>query len=147
MRKTFEHRHCPTKRQQRLLDQRLEERRWLYHHLPAARREAWEQRQESVRLSAQQATLYAQQATLPALKAERPALAGAQSQVVPHVAVRLDLAVQAFSRRACALFETTLLVLRASLLIFDSDRDANLAGAFHHTAKSLASRLTTCRME
>src|SRR5262245_33613635 len=92
MRKTFKYRLYPNKHQQRLLDQQLEECRWLYNHLLAERRDAWEQRQESVRL-------YDQQATLPALKAVRPALAGAQSQVLQNVAVRLDLAFQAFFRR------------------------------------------------
>jgi putative transposase len=43
--------------------------------------------------------LYDQQATLPALKAERPTLVGVYSQVAQHVAVRLDLAFQAFFRR------------------------------------------------
>jgi putative transposase len=51
----------------------LEECRWLYNELLAARRDAWEQRQESLRR-------YDQQATLPAFKAARPALAGVQSQ-------------------------------------------------------------------
>ena len=92
MRKTFEYRLYPNNRQQRLLDQQLEECRWLYNHLLAARRDAWEQRQESLRL-------YDQQATLPALKAARPALAGVQSQVLQNVAVRIDLAFQAFFRR------------------------------------------------
>jgi putative transposase len=92
MRKTFKYRLLPTKQQQRLLDQRLEERRWLYNHLLAERRAVWEQRQESLRL-------YDQQATLPALKAERPTLAGVQSQVLQNVAVRLELAFQAFFRR------------------------------------------------
>jgi putative transposase len=73
----------------------VEECRWLYNHLLAARRDAWEQRQESLRL-------YDQQATLPALKAERPALAGVQSQVVQNVAVRIDLDFQAFFRRVKA---------------------------------------------
>jgi putative transposase len=65
MRKTFKYRLYPTKQQQRLLDEQLEERRWLYNHLLAERKQAWEERQEVVRL-------YEQQATLPALKAERP---------------------------------------------------------------------------
>jgi hypothetical protein len=39
---------------------------------------------------------------LPALKAERPALAGGQSQVVQTVAVRSDLAFNAFLRRVKA---------------------------------------------
>jgi putative transposase len=95
MRKTFQYRLYPTKQQQRLLEQQLEECRWLYNHLLAARRDAWEQRQASLRV-------YDQQATLPALKAERPQLSGVQSQVLQNVAVRLDLAFQAFFRRVKA---------------------------------------------
>src|SRR5262245_30788781 len=53
---------------------------------------AWEQRQESL-------CPYDQQALVSLLKAERPALAGVQSQVLQHVAVRLDLALQAGFRR------------------------------------------------
>jgi putative transposase len=95
MRKMFTYRLYPTRQQQRLLSQQLEERRWLYNYLLAQRRDAWEQRQESLRL-------YDQQATLPALKAERPALAGVHSQVVQNVAVRIDLAFKAFFRRVQA---------------------------------------------
>jgi putative transposase len=91
----FKYRLYPNKQQQRLLEQQLEECRWLYNHLLAARRDAWEQRQESLRL-------YDQQATLPALKVERPALAGVHSQVLQNVAVRIDLAFQAFYRRCKA---------------------------------------------
>lgn len=92
MRKTFKYRLYPNKQQQRLLSQQLEECRWLYNHLLAERRDAWEERQESRRL-------YDQQATLPALKAERASLAGVHSQVLQNVAVRIDLAFQAFFRR------------------------------------------------
>jgi putative transposase len=92
VRKTFKYRLYPTKQQQRLLDQQLEECRWLYNELLAARRDAWEQRQESVRL-------YDQQATLPALKATRPTLANVHSQVLQNVAVRIDLAFHTFLRR------------------------------------------------
>jgi putative transposase len=92
MRKTFKYRLYPNKRQQRLLDQQLEECRWLYNESLAARRDAWEQRQESLRL-------YDQQATLPALKAARPTLGSVQSQVLQHVAVRIARAFQAFFRR------------------------------------------------
>jgi putative transposase len=98
MRKTFKYRLYPNKQQQRLLEQQLEQCRWLYNHLLAERRDAWEQRQESVRL-------YDQHATLPALKAERPSLASVQSQVLQNVAVRIDLAFKAFFRR-CAAGET-----------------------------------------
>ncbi len=92
MRKTFKYRLSPNKQQQRLLEQQLEECRWLYNHLLAERRDAWEKRQESLRL-------YDQQATLPALKGVRPSLADVQSQVLQNVAVRIDLAFQAFFRR------------------------------------------------
>jgi putative transposase len=95
MRKTFTYRLYPNKEQQRLLEQQLEECRWLYNHLLAERRDAWQQRQESPRL-------YDQHATLPALKAERPALAGVQSQVLQNVAVRIALAFKAFFRRCAA---------------------------------------------
>ncbi|HEX8036333.1 MAG TPA: RNA-guided endonuclease TnpB family protein [Ktedonobacterales bacterium] len=92
MRKTFKYRLYPNTQQQRLLEQQLEECRWLYNRLLADRRAAWEQRQESVRL-------YDQHALLPMLKAERPLLAGVHSQVLQNVAVRIDLAFQAFFRR------------------------------------------------
>lgn len=95
MRKTFKYRLYPNKQQQRLLEQQVEECRWLYNELLAARRDAWEQRQESLRL-------YDQQATLPLLKAARPTLATVQSQVLQNVAVRIDLAFQAFFRRVRA---------------------------------------------
>src|SRR5260370_42225022 len=95
MRKTFKYRLYPNKQQQRLLDQQLEECHWLYNQLLAERRDAWEQRGESVRL-------YDQHATLPALKAERPALAGVQSQVLQNVAVRIDRAFKAYFRRCKA---------------------------------------------
>src|SRR5260370_16532265 len=68
MRKTFKYRLYPTPAQERSLEQQLEECRWLYNHLLAERRDAWEQRQESVRL-------YDQHATLPALKPHPPPLA------------------------------------------------------------------------
>jgi putative transposase len=95
MRKIFTYRLYPTKQQQHLLNQQLEECRWLYNHLLAERKAAWEVRQESVRL-------YDQQATLPLLKVVRPTLARVQSQVLQNVAVRLDLAFQAFFRRVKA---------------------------------------------
>lgn len=92
MHKTFQYRLYPTHEQRRLLEQQLEECRWLYNRLLEERKTAWEQRQELLRL-------YDQQALLPALKAERPQLSGVQSQVLQNVAVRLDLAFTAFFRR------------------------------------------------
>jgi putative transposase len=95
MLKTFKYRLYPTKQQQRLLDGQLEECRWLYNRLLAERRDAWEQRQESLRY-------YDQAMSLPGLKAERLTLAGVHSQVLQNVAVRIDLAFKAFFRRVKA---------------------------------------------
>src|SRR5690242_9868022 len=86
-----QYRLYPTNEQRRLLDQQLQECRWLYNRLLEDRKTAWEQRGESVRL-------YDQHALLPALKAERPTLARVQSQVLQNVAVRIDLAFKAFFR-------------------------------------------------
>ena len=95
MRKTFTYRLYPTKEQRRLLEHQLEECRWLYNRLLEARQRAWEERQESLRLSDQQGIL-------PVLKAERPTRTRVQSQVLQHVAVRIDLAFQACFRRCTA---------------------------------------------
>jgi putative transposase len=88
----LKYRLYPNKEQRRLLEQQLEECRWLYNRLLKDRKTAWEQRQESIRL-------YDQHALLPALKAERPTLVRVQSQVLQNVAVRIDLAFKAFFRR------------------------------------------------
>src|SRR5260370_21027358 len=87
MSKTFKYRLYPNKQQRRLLEQQLEECRWLYNELLAARRDAWEQRLESLRL-------YDQQPTLPMLKAARPTIARVQSQRLHNVALRICLALQ-----------------------------------------------------
>jgi putative transposase len=92
MLKIFKYRLYPNKQQQRLLEQQLEECRWLYNHLLAQRRDAWEQRQEALRY-------YDQATSLPAHKAERVSLASVHSQVLQNVAVRIDLAFQALFRR------------------------------------------------
>lgn len=65
------------------------------NELLAARRAAWEQRQDALRL-------YAQQAPVPALTAARPTLRAVHSPGVQHGAVRLDLAFPAFLRRGRA---------------------------------------------
>ena len=95
MRRAFKYRLYPNKQQLRLLSQQLEECRWLYNHLLAERKAAWENQQESLRL-------YDQQATLPELKSARPLLAQVNAQVLQNVAVRIDLAFQAFFRRCRA---------------------------------------------
>jgi putative transposase len=95
MRKMFLYRIYPTKRQQTLLNQTLEECRWLYNHLLQQRKHAYEQ--QGISLS-----LLQQQATYPLLKQQRPSLTSVHSQVLQNVAVRLDLAMKAFFRRVKA---------------------------------------------
>lgn len=85
----------PTKKQTQVLDDQLEECRYLYHHFLAARREAWEERQESL-------SYHLQATTLPGLKAHCAALSRVHSQVLQNVAVRIDLAFKAFFRRVKA---------------------------------------------
>jgi putative transposase len=60
-----------------------------------ARREAWEQHQESL-------GLYDTQSLLPAWKVDRPSLKLVHSQVLQNVQVRVDLAFKAFFRRVKA---------------------------------------------
>jgi len=91
----FQYRIYPTKKQETLLDETLEECRWLYNHLLEKRKEVYEQTGKGL-------TLYQQHATYPMLKQERPSLLKVHSQVVQHVAVRLDLAFKAFFRRCKA---------------------------------------------
>lgn len=93
--KTFQYRIYPTKRQQRLLEQTLEECRWLYNQTLAYRKDAWEQRQESV-------GLYDTIGLLPTWKTGRTSLKQVHSQVLQNVQVRVDLAFQAFFRRVKA---------------------------------------------
>jgi putative transposase len=95
VRKTCRYRLLPTKAQETAMTGILSECRWLYNALLEERRSAWEERGESV-------GLYAQHALLPALKQARPSLIAAHSQVLQNVAVRLDLAFQAFFRRVKA---------------------------------------------
>ncbi|HEY7094330.1 MAG TPA: transposase, partial [Ktedonobacterales bacterium] len=93
MLKSFTYRLYPTKRQQRLLSEQLEEVRWLWNTLLAQRKQAWEERQETV-------DYYDQKAELPALKADvRPGLQQVHSQVVQDVALRVKKAMDAFFRR------------------------------------------------
>src|SRR5579859_5574170 len=95
MRKTFLYRIYPTKAQATKLRHQLDECRWLYNHLLEQRKLYWEEWGVSV-------SLYDQHPYLPYLKAERPTLATVNSQVLQNVAVRLDLAFQAFFRRVKA---------------------------------------------
>ncbi len=95
MLRAFKYRLYPNKQQQRLLERQLEECRWLYNHLLTERRDAWQEHQESLRY-------YDQATSLPALKAEQPTLAEVNAQALQNVAVRIDLAFNAFFRRVKA---------------------------------------------
>ncbi|HEY7340476.1 MAG TPA: transposase [Ktedonobacterales bacterium] len=91
--KTFQYRLYPTKEQQRLLTQQLEECRWLWNTLLAERKQAWEEQKQRV-------DYYDQQNALPDLKANvRPMLREVHSQVLQDVARRLHKAFDAFFRR------------------------------------------------
>src|SRR5437588_121092 len=92
MRKTFQYRLYPTKKQVHRLNETLDECRWLYNHLLEKRKTAYEQEGKSL-------SLYEQQASFGGLKAERPSLTTVHSQVLQNVAVRIDLAFKAFFRR------------------------------------------------
>lgn len=92
VRKTFKYRLYPTKAQQTALEANLRESRWLYNHLLEQRKTAYETDGTSL-------SLYTQVNTIPALKQERESLKSVHSQVLQNVAVRLDLAMQAFFRR------------------------------------------------
>src|SRR5713101_4921468 len=95
MHKNFQYRLYPTKKQVRILNQTLEECRWLYNHLLAERKNAYEQESKGL-------TCYGQINTFPILKEERPSLNTVHSQVLQNVAVRIDLAFKAFFRRCKA---------------------------------------------
>ena len=92
MRKTFEYRISPTAKQDRVLNQMLEECRWVFNQTLAYRKDAWEQKQESI-------GLYATNALLPKWKQERPPLTMVYSQALQDVQERVDLAFKAFFRR------------------------------------------------
>src|SRR5947209_2156039 len=92
MLKMFTYRLYPTKKQEKRLNETLEECRWLYNHLLEMRKTAYER--DGISL-----TCFQQQYTFPVLKQERLTLNGVHSQVMQNVAVRVDLAFKAFFRR------------------------------------------------
>jgi putative transposase len=92
MLKNYRYRIQPTKKQTKALENVLEECRWLYNHFLSGRKDSWETKQEGV-------TYYDQTRSLPNLKKERASLNEVHSQTLQNVAVRVDLAFQAFFRR------------------------------------------------
>ena len=92
MRKMYRYRLYPTKKQQKILNETLEECRWLYNETLAYRKKAWEQEQRQV-------SWYESKARIPLLKVERPSLKTVHLQVLQNVTERVELALQAFFRR------------------------------------------------
>lgn len=95
MRKTFRYRLFPTKSQRTLLNNTLEQCRWVYNETLAMRKNAWETEGKPV-------SYYETKRMLPVWKAERPELKTVHSQVLQNVTERVDLAYKAFFRRVKA---------------------------------------------
>jgi putative transposase len=91
MRKAFKYRVYLTNGQRRILEQTLDECRWVYYQVLAARRDA---HAEGAPLG-----LYDTINALPAWKAERPALKLVHSMVLQNICGRVHLAFEAFFRR------------------------------------------------
>ncbi len=92
MKKVFKYRIYPTHNQERMLNTQFELCRTLYNHFLDHRKMAY--RDYGVSES-----LYDQIKTLPDLKTHCPDFTQVHSQVLQNVAVRVDLAFQAFFRR------------------------------------------------
>ena len=92
MRKTFQYRIYPTKKQLTLLENTLEQCRLMYNHLLEMRKQSWELEKKGL-------SIYDQIGTFPRLKQCVPGLNAVYSQVYQDVARRIELAYQAFFRR------------------------------------------------
>ena len=92
MHKAFKYRLRPTAKQASTLAAHLEECRMLYNHFVVDRIQAYKDQGASL-------GRYDQINLLPFLKTDRSTLAQVHSQVLQNVAVRVDLAFQAFYRR------------------------------------------------
>lgn len=95
VKKSFQFRLHPTKKQAKALEDQLNECRWLYNELLAQRKLAYEELGLFL-------TKYQQLMFLPELKAERTGLEHIHSQVLQNIADRLDKAFQGFFRRCKA---------------------------------------------
>jgi putative transposase len=91
MRKAFKYRIYLTSGQRRILEQQLEECRWVYNQLLEARRDA---HTDGVPLG-----LYDTIKMLPDWKAERPRLKLVHSQVLQNICQRVHLAFESFFQR------------------------------------------------
>ncbi len=95
MNKCLKYRLFTTKKQNRLLQEQLNECRWLYNHFLEERKNAWEQEKKGI-------SYFAQSKSIVNLKKERPSLNNVYSQVLQNVADRVDKAFQSFFRRVKA---------------------------------------------
>jgi len=95
MKITYRYRLYPTKKQQTILNNTLEECRWLYNHFLEERKNSWEQEKKSL-------NYHSQAVSIVKLKQDRQSLSDIHSQVLQNVAVRIDLAFKAFFRRVKA---------------------------------------------
>ena len=91
--KAYKYRIYPSKGQQRVLNQTLEECRWLYNRTLGYRKDAWEQEERN-------ADWYETKRLIPVYKKTvRPTLSKVYSQVLQNVTERVDSAFKAFFRR------------------------------------------------
>jgi len=92
IKKTFKFRVYPTKKQESLLEKTLEECRWLYNYFLNERKTFYE-------ITKKTPSKYDQMKNILELKKTRPELKNVPSQALQNVAVRIELAFQAFFRR------------------------------------------------
>jgi len=95
MRKTFQFRIYPNKYQKQILNDQLEQCRWLYNHLLEQKIDSWKNNQVSI-------SMYDQHKYITQLKHTNPSIKLVYSQVLQDVATRIDLAFQSFFRRCKA---------------------------------------------
>lgn len=92
MRKTLKYRLFPTKKQERILQEQLNQCRWLYNYFLEERKNSWEKEKKGI-------SYFQQCNSLPRLKEKYPSLDKVYSQVLQNVADRVDKAFQNFFRR------------------------------------------------
>jgi putative transposase len=90
--KSYKFRIFPSKKQIRILNQHLEECRWLYNYCIEERREEWKKNKKSL-------TYFDQQNQLIELKRNKTSLNSVYAQVLQDVVKRVDLAFKGFYRR------------------------------------------------
>lgn len=92
MRKTYQFRLYPSKKQIKALQISLNACRWVYNKTIEVRKQAWEERKESL-------SRYDTNSFLPIWKKEIPNLENAYSQCLQNAQLRVDLAFRAFFLR------------------------------------------------